>query len=109
MLPDSKGEVLKGADALMKNVKLTRNVTLRIANAIFLSKGFHLKDYYVESTKKLLSAEAQRVNFSDGHVAAEVIIDFCDKNTEHEWMDEIYLYSLSHINRLGTEITDTDK
>lgn len=84
LLPDSKDDVLKGAEALIKLFKLTDNVTLDIANGIFLHQSFDVKDSYITSTKKHFSAEARRVDFGKSQEAADVINGFVDKNTNHK-------------------------
>lgn len=83
-LPDSKDEVLKGAEALIKLFKITDNVTLNIANGIFLHESFNVKTSYVESSKKHFSAEARTVNFGNSPEAAKVINGFVDEHTNHK-------------------------
>lgn len=83
-LPEGKKDSLSSAEAIIKLFRDTTNVTLNIANGIFLHDNYKVKQGYVDSSKKYLSAEAQKVNFGKSQEAAKTINGFVDQHTNHK-------------------------
>nr|QIR83409.1 serpin 2 [Locusta migratoria] len=79
-LVDDKQMVSEGANAMMKCLMETTDVTLEIANAMFLQENFQLKEDYKKLTTKYL-ANLENVNFAASEAATKRINDWVDQKT----------------------------
>lgn len=59
------------------------NVTLNVANKIFVPENFQLKTEFKTITREHFLAEVQQVNFANGTEAVGIINNWADSQTNH--------------------------
>lgn len=77
---------IKAVNEFCKNLidnlpKVDDKVTLNIANAIYLNKGYTLKKQFEEDAKNYYDATAETLNFAESKKSADIINKWCDKQT----------------------------
>ena len=79
--------------------KVDEDVTLNIANAIFLNKNYTLKDQFVKDMELYYDAKAEALNFASPETK-DHINDWCDKKTNGmipEILDEVNSNMVSYL------------
>ncbi|RZC38305.1 serine protease inhibitor 3/4-like, partial [Asbolus verrucosus] len=90
----------EGYNAIMNRLNSIENVTLLMANKIYLMEGCKmLEDFNSAITKKFLS-EVQLVNFAKNEEAADIINDWVQRKTREKIQDLIQKHDLDNLTRL---------
>ena len=77
---------IKAVNEFCKNLidnlpKVDEKVTLSIANAIYLNKGYTLKKQFAEDANNYYDATAETLNFAESKKSANIINKWCDDKT----------------------------
>ncbi|KAF2894162.1 hypothetical protein ILUMI_12016 [Ignelater luminosus] len=98
-VPDHK-VAANGYNTIMSYLNKIQDVTLHIANKIFVMNGFPLKDTFKNTTTKLFLSETESVDFGDNVNSADKINGWVENKTNSKIKDLIAPDSLDSLTRL---------
>ncbi|XP_018376415.1 PREDICTED: serine protease inhibitor 3/4-like isoform X3 [Trachymyrmex cornetzi] len=82
-LPASKSQTLEGYQNLIDKLNNVENVTLKIANKMFIGKDFPIKPEYQQNLETYYKSGTQSVDFSKSQEAANTINTWCKEQTNN--------------------------
>ncbi|EGI61105.1 Serpin B10 [Acromyrmex echinatior] len=80
-LPASKPQTLEGYQNLIDKLNNVENVTLKLANKMFIGKDFPIKPEYKQDLETYYKSGIQSVDFSKSQEAADTINIWCKEQT----------------------------
>ncbi|KAG5311913.1 SPB10 protein, partial [Pseudoatta argentina] len=80
-LPASKSQTLEGYQNLIDKLNNVENVTLKLANKMFIGKNFPIKPEYKQDLETYYKSGIQSVDFSKSQEAANTINIWCKEQT----------------------------
>ncbi|XP_018056884.1 PREDICTED: serine protease inhibitor 3/4-like isoform X4 [Atta colombica] len=80
-LPVSKPQTLEGYQNLIDKLNNVENVTLKLANKMFIGKDFPIKPEYKQDLETYYKSGIQSVDFSKSQEAANTINTWCKEQT----------------------------
>ncbi|KYN05708.1 PREDICTED: antitrypsin-like isoform X5 [Cyphomyrmex costatus] len=86
-LPASKPQTLEGYQNLIAKLNNVENVTLKLANKMFIGESFPVKPEYKQDLKTYFHSDIQSVNFNDSQEAVNVINNWCKEKTNDRIKD----------------------
>ncbi|XP_012539062.1 serine protease inhibitor 3/4 isoform X4 [Monomorium pharaonis] len=82
-LPATKAQTLEGYQNLIDKLNNVENVTLKLANKLFLNQGFPVKPEYKQDLQTYYRSDIESVNFSEQQKAVDTINTWCKDNTNN--------------------------
>ncbi|XP_011347536.1 serine protease inhibitor 3/4 isoform X4 [Ooceraea biroi] len=80
-LPASKTESLAGYQTLIDTLNNVENVTLKLANKMFIAENFAVKPEYKQNLQTYYHSDIDSVNFGEPQKAADTINAWCKEKT----------------------------
>ncbi|XP_064212921.1 serine protease inhibitor 3/4 isoform X4 [Tribolium castaneum] len=90
----------EGYSEVMKRLNSVQNVTLLMANKVFLKNGFTLLTDFETAVTKSFQSEVQLVDFAQNEAAAKTINDWVEVQTREKIKDLIKKDDLNELTRL---------
>lgn len=81
MFPEKLDSLFEAVKASTTSLQEKANVTLNIANAMFMQQNYTILDSFKKHIVDIFKAEAQNVDFSDVTQSCKSINDFVNKST----------------------------
>ncbi|XP_077272885.1 serine protease inhibitor 3/4-like isoform X3 [Temnothorax americanus] len=82
-LPATKPQTLEGYQNLIDKLNNVENVTLKLANKIFIGKIFPVKPEYKHDLETYYRSDIQSVDFAKGDEAANTVNTWCKEKTNN--------------------------
>ncbi|XP_077255908.1 serine protease inhibitor 3/4-like [Temnothorax americanus] len=82
-LPATKSQTLEGYQNLIDKLNNVENVTLKLANKIFIDKSFPVKPEYKQDLKTYYRSDIQSVDFAKGDEVANIVNTWCKEKTNN--------------------------
>ncbi|XP_071650783.1 antitrypsin-like [Temnothorax longispinosus] len=82
-LPDTKSQTLEGYQNLIDKLNNVENVTLKLANKIFIGKSLPVKPEYKQDLETYYRSDIQSVDFAKGDEAANTVNTWCKEKTNN--------------------------
>ncbi|XP_071562407.1 serine protease inhibitor 3/4-like isoform X2 [Temnothorax nylanderi] len=82
-LPATKPQTLEGYQNLIDNLNNVENVTLKLANKIFIGKIFPVKPEYKQDLETYYRSDIQSVDFAKGDEVANIVNTWCKEKTNN--------------------------
>ncbi|XP_071562389.1 serine protease inhibitor 3/4-like isoform X6 [Temnothorax nylanderi] len=82
-LPATKSQTLEGYQNLIDKLNNVENVTLKLANKIFIGKSFPVKPEYKQDLETYYRSDIQSVDFAKGDEAANIVNTWCKEKTNN--------------------------
>jgi len=95
-----KGNSALGFQKLMQTLNSVTDVTLEMANKVYVMQGLNMKAAFKEVAVKNFFAEAENVNFAENVPAAKLINDWVEKKTNNKIKDLISPDGLDAMTRM---------
>ncbi|XP_070523830.1 serine protease inhibitor 3/4 isoform X6 [Cardiocondyla obscurior] len=80
-LPNTKAQTLEGFQNLIDKLNNVENVTLKLANKLYIGKDFPVKSEYKQDLETYYRSDIQSVDFSKKEEAANVVNTWCKEKT----------------------------
>lgn len=95
-----KSAASDGYFGVMKALNSVENITLHLANKIYVKEGFSLKPTFKEVLTQKFFSEVEPINFGDNEKAANTINQWCESKTNKKIKDLIKPDDLDPLTRL---------
>ncbi|KAH0945079.1 hypothetical protein HN011_004170 [Eciton burchellii] len=82
-LPSSKIDSLTGYQNLIETLNNVNNVTLKLANKIFIAENFEVKPEYKRDLQTHFYSDIELVNYSKSQETADIINNWCKEKTNN--------------------------
>ncbi|XP_024881051.1 serine protease inhibitor 3/4-like [Temnothorax curvispinosus] len=82
-LPATKSQTREGYQNLIDKLNNVENVTLKLANKIFIDKSFPVKPGYKQNLKTYYRSSIQSVDFAKGDEVANIVNTWCKEKTNN--------------------------
>ncbi|XP_014476095.1 PREDICTED: serine protease inhibitor 3/4-like isoform X3 [Dinoponera quadriceps] len=82
-LPESQTQTLKNYQNLISSLNNVENVTLKLANKLFIANNFEVKPEYKNDIQTHFYSDIQPVDFTQNQQAADTINNWCKEKTEN--------------------------
>ncbi|XP_071558816.1 serine protease inhibitor 3/4-like [Temnothorax nylanderi] len=82
-LPATKSQTLEGYQNLIDKLNNVENVTLKLANKIFIGKSFPVKPEYKQDLETYYRSDIQSVDFAKGDEVANTVNTWCKEKTNN--------------------------
>ncbi|XP_011861417.1 PREDICTED: antichymotrypsin-2-like isoform X3 [Vollenhovia emeryi] len=82
-LPAEKSQALQGYQNLLDKLNNVQNVTLKLANKMFINENFPVKPEYKQELQTYYHSDIQSVDFAKSDAAANTVNTWCKENTNN--------------------------